>query len=754
MLRPRMLRGVSAGALGFALSSAAVAQEALPTIDISGSDSGTRAAAPGPAAPAKETGYARKVSFGATKTDTPLLDTPIAVQIVPHEVIEDKQALNTMEAVKNVSGVQAQGGTYYDQYLIRGFKSGYGVTWRNGLQLEGLLGGEEIAFTDRVEIVKGPGSVLYGRIEPGGFVNTVTKRPQEEFKAELNEQFGSWGLSRTTADVTGAFDKEKTVLYRVIGVFDHADSFTDYDHRDNAAGALFLTFRPTQNFEFNVGFEYYAKKQTQPDGSGTVPVNLLFDGNGRPVVIKGVNDRPYNLPRHFSISDPSIWSDFPYTVNRTLYSYDWTYKFDDKWRITNRFHYVDDRENQTGLGNFGGFDGVNLTRTFVHGPLTRQILSTNLDLAGEIVTGPLTHKLLAGVDWYEYQDDWVGDYGFALPFVSPINVFSPGPTGYFTPILHGLADSARTNVLWRSREQDFGVYAQDQISLLDGRVQILLGGRWDEATVGNASTYGGALSSCFPVCNGYPLKWSPNSPRLSPRAGVLIKVTDNISAYGSYVRSFGSNNSSSTADGRVIPPEEAFQWEAGVKALWLDGRLSTSVTLFDLTKTNVLEDDPLNPGFSIPAGTVNSRGVEVDVSGQVTENLSVIASYTFDSAKIVDDNGNGNNGKRFNSVAPNVGNIWAKWNTAPGAREGFEFGFGVYAMDDRWGSDANTWKMPGYVKFDTMGAYRMVIAGHDVKLQLNVKNLTDRRYFESSDTYGFAYYGAPRTFIGSVNFKF
>ena len=215
---------------------------------------------------------------------------------------------------------------------------------------------------------------------------------------------------------------------------------------------------------------------------------------------------------------------------------------------------------------------------------------------------------------------------------------------------------------------------------------------------------------------------------------MLVKLTDNISAYGSYVRSFGANNSSSTADGRIIPPEEAVQWEAGVKALWFDGRLSTSVTLFDLTKKNVLENDPFNPGFSVPAGTVNSRGVEVDVSGQVTENLSVIASYTFDFAKIVNDNGNGNIGKRFNSVAPNVGNIWAKWDTAPGAREGFEFGFGVYAMDERWGSDANTWKMPGYVKFDTMGAYRTGWDGHEVKFQFNVKNLTDRRYFENTAT--------------------
>ncbi|BGE84213.1 TonB-dependent siderophore receptor [Methylosinus sp. 3S-1] len=355
----QLSRGVCLGALTLSLSCAAArAQEALPTIDIAGAGSANGAGGSGRQEPGKETGYRRSSTVAATRTDTPLLKTPVAVQIVPREVIEDKQILNTMEAVKNVSGVQAQPGTFYDQYRIRGFNSGNGVTYRNGLQMRGILGSEEIAFTDRVEIVKGPSSVLYGRMEPGGFVNVVTKKPQEKFHASVQQQVGNFGLARTTFDIGGPVDEAKTVLYRVMGAYDRADSFTDFDHRDNGAVALFLTFRPTENFEFNAQFEHYEKKQTTPAGSGQIPV---------------IGDRPLDLPRNFSVSDPIMWSDFPYTVHRSVFAYDWTYRFDDKWKITNNFHYVDSRETQAMLATAFLGDERTIRRRFIFNPLERNI---------------------------------------------------------------------------------------------------------------------------------------------------------------------------------------------------------------------------------------------------------------------------------------------------------------------------------------------------------------------------------------------
>jgi iron complex outermembrane receptor protein len=747
MTRITLSRGVSACALGIALLTSAQAQEALPVIDIgAGAAPARRADAAVSGDPEKQTGYARTTSFGATKTQTPFIDTPAAVQIIPHEVIADQQSLNTMELVKNVSGVQATG-RYFDSYLIRGFKTGYGETYRNGLKLEAMLGGEEVAFTDRVEIVKGPNSVLYGRIEPGGFVNVVTKRPQEEFKAEAHEQFGSWGLSRTSFDVTGPVDQAKTVLYRLMGVYDHADSFVDYEHRDNGAVALFLTFRPTQNFEFNVQVEHYQKRQTGPSGIGTIPVDLRYDADGNAQVIPGYNDRPLNLGRNFSIGDPGLWNNQPYVVRRTLFAYDWTYKFDEKWKITNRLHYSGSNDSHYGFETYGGFDGTTIYRAFYTDRNSNQSLSTNLDLAGEFTTGPVTHRPLVGIDWFSTERNSVGSdsYGY------PLNIYAP---------VYGNIDSklaydsyiTGSNLLWRATNRDFGVYAQDQMSFFDDRIHLLLGGRWDKAQSGYPKDYGDGWASCYPFCTGFPGNHYPEKPKLSPRAAVLFKVTDDLSVYGSYVRSLGPNNGVSR-DGSAFPPQEGLQWEVGVKKLWLDGRVITSLALFDLRKKNLLQRDPFFPGRSFAIGEVASRGIELDISGQVTENLSVIASYTFDSVKLTNDNNNGNVGKRYNGAAPNVGNIWAKWDTAPHQSEGFEFGGGLYASDERYGSNDNTWKLPGYVRLDAMGAYRTEIDGHKVKFQFNIKNLADRRYFEYSDGYQYAYYGQPRTFMGSVNFQ-
>jgi iron complex outermembrane receptor protein len=740
-----------------AVRSDASGAEALPPIDV-GAERAPGAKpmgrGPGRADPSKETGYARTTSFGATKTDTPLIDTPMAVQIVPHEVIEDQQALTTREAVRGISGVQPTD-NYYERFYIRGFNSGYGLNHRNSLRMEGTIGLEDIAFTDRIEVIKGPASMLYGRIEPGGMVNVVTKRPLEDFRASLEQQAGSFGLARTVADVTGPIDAEKTVLYRLMGVYDHADSFTNHDHRDNGAGALFLTFKPAQNVEFNVQFEHYERRQTTPQGSGSVPVHLKYDQNGQPLVIPGYNDRPLYLPRSFSAADPTMWNNFPHVEHRTLYYYDWTWRFDEKWKLTNRFHYVDINETQSELANYGGFDGGFISRNFYYQPRRRGVLSTNLDLAGEFETGFLTHKTLVGADWYKYQDDWFGYCCSADGLIPPLNVYAPGAGGYFGGLLGYYANVGRRSAFELRKWSDLGFYAQDQISFWDDRIHLLLGGRWDKATSSISKTIGDEYAKCFPYCTGYPMGSYPEKGRLSPRAGLLFKLDEDTSIYGSYVRSFGANGYAgySPADKRMVAPEVGVQWEIGLKRQWFDGRLSASIALFDLTKKNLTQPNPQQPASVLTVGEVKSRGVELDVSGQVTENLSLIGSYTFDVVKITDDANRSMVGKRYFGAAPNFGSLWAKWDTAPGSAQGWELGAGVYATDERWGDNINSWKLPSYARFDAMAAYRLPIDGHKVTLRINVKNIGDQRYFEFADGYGFAYYGQPRTVIGSVNFQ-
>lgn len=677
-------------------------------------------------------GYQPKRSFAGTKTDTPLLETPMAVQVVTHEVIEDRQSQSSLDAVKNVSGVQAAPGTVYDQFMIRGFTTGgAGTAYRNGLALRGAIGQVDMAFVDRIEVIKGPTSTLYGRAEPGGFVNVVTKKPQEESHVSIQQQFGSWGVTRTTADATGSLNENKTILYRVIGAYDKADSWVDFVHRENKALAAYLTFKPSSRFEANLNIEQYDNKLSHPR-AGSIPV---------------IGSRPTDLPRHFSVSDPVVWENYPYPVDRTLIGFDWTYALNDSWKITQRFHYNRSNEKYASLdpGSFNGSDTIT-TRTFYTNDTDRDTINTNLEIAGEFRTGDIRHKLLVGLDWFKYEDHW---HGGIHTLAIPLNIYAPTYGNINANMLHGLVNASANIDMYRQEDQGTGFYVQDQIGILD-KWEILLGGRLSKETSRNTR-------GCWPVCTGVPLtEYAPKADEFSPRAGLLYKISKDVSVYGSYSKSFGSGNGFS-ASGDPYPVQEGIQYELGGKASLLNDRITTSVTLFDLTLRNRLTPDPVNPLLSIAAGEVRSRGLEFDIAGQVSKHVSLVGSYTYDDAIITKDNRTGASaikGKRWAGAPLHSANVWMKYDTDPGSIEGWTFGAGAYLNGQRQGNNTNTWQMPGYGRVDTMLAYRTKAGGTPLTAQLNINNMFDKKYFESSNGGTYAYYGAPRTVIGTIKVDF
>ncbi len=211
------------------------------------------------------------------------------------------------------------------------------MTFRNGLQLEGVIGATDSAFTDRIEEVKGPGSMLYGRIEPGGFVNVVTRKPLPVAAYSLQQQFGSYGMFRTTADATGPLTSDGSLSYRLIGVNDMANTWVDYAGHENQAHDGSINYRPNDRFELNLNVEYYDKQFTDGNFFGSVPF---------------IGADPAKLPRNFTVSGPSD-RDIPQEITLPLIGFDWTYKFNDSWKINHRFHYMNQNEIQTGVGNWG-----------------------------------------------------------------------------------------------------------------------------------------------------------------------------------------------------------------------------------------------------------------------------------------------------------------------------------------------------------------------------------------------------------------
>ncbi len=671
----------------------------------------------------REIPYAARRASAATKTDASLLETPMSVQVVPREVMDDQQVIGIKDAVQNISGVMSAEYEWYDYVQIRGFSNGYAGNYRNGLQLQAITG-LDMALVDRIEVVKGPASMLYGRIDPGGLVNLVTKRPQGEKALSVQQQFGSYGQLRTTVDATGRVNEDGTLLYRLIGAYSEADSFMDHVQKRNAVGAAYLSWKPSAAFELNLNFEAQNNRFMDTEDQG-IPI---------------IGNRVPRVSRDSYYGDPVNW-DIPNRQSRTLLGFDWTLALNDRWKITQRLHW-DQRDEQQLTFWFNGMSGpTTLSRGvwFVHPE--RETIATNIDLLGDVEIGGMRHRLLFGLDWFRFTSDWHGFSG-TTPVVPDIDIFRP-TYGISASALKGLAE----NWFYRDHDEWHGFYVQDQISL-SNHWELLIGGRYDWARTGN----GFDATSLSAARDALDLK---NEEAFSPRVGILYKVNPATSFYASYSESFGSNNGRS-ATGSLFDPQRGKQYEVGAKAQLLGGRLTSSAVLFDLEKSNILTADLSTPDPSdqTPLGKVRSKGLEVDVSGQVSKHVSLIGSYTYDDASITKDN-NGNEGNRHPNVPLHSGSLWAKFDSAPGGAEGWEAGGGVYLRGKREGNNANTWQLPGYGRVDAMIGYRTRVAGKKLSTQLNVQNLFDKVYVDRGGFGGtVAKYGSPRTFLGSIKVDF
>lgn len=677
-----------------------------------------------------ESSYASWRATTGTKTEVPLHETPVAVQVVPREVMDDQQVISVKEAAKNVSSVLPSTYQFYEAYTIRGFDTGTDV-YRNGLR-QPSFSDQQTANVDQVEILKGPAAVLYGRIQPGGMVNVVTKRPLDQAYYSVQQQVGSYDLLRTTADATGPVTADGSLLYRVNFARQTNDSFVDFVTNENTFVAPSLTWRPSNRFELNLDYEYQRRTY----------VHFGTNGGGVPAI----GNRPADIPRSRYIGDPSIAVNHPNRQDRDYIGFDWSYALNDKWKLKHRFGYttVDYHTHYAGARALNETTGM-LTQSLQGAWQDRKSYATNLDLVGEITAGEVRHQLLFGVDYYHLKQNYAGlGLGPTVISIPSINIFNP---------VYGdnssLVESTPDTSYFVRKEYWTGVYFQDHMRFGD-TWHVLVGGRFDNASHGTGSDYvvGGSLATAW---SRLALR---NDKSFSPRVGLLYQPTPWLSLYGNYVESFGTNNGIS-ASGEAFDPQKAKQYEVGVKSELLGGRLIGTLALFDITKTNILTADPNNPTFRIPIGEARSRGVELDLAGRIGQHWTVIGNLTYDEAKVTKDN-SGLQGMLLPGVPARSGSLWAKYDT--GGNEGFSFGAGVFLRGQRQGDARNTYQLPGYGRVDAMLAYRFKAFGSKLATaQLNIQNLFDKVYFDHGGSGGTRlniYYGEPRTVTASLRVRF
>jgi iron complex outermembrane recepter protein len=662
----------------------------------------------------EEDDYGVEEATTATRTDTPLKDIPQSIQVVPQQVIEDQQVNRLEDALRNVSGVSAGdgfGGTT-ERFVIRGFAQD-DTTLVNGFRQGSLNQGfPSVDRLEQIEVLKGPASILYGNLEPGGVVNLVTEKPLKEPFAETNLELGSFGLFQSSFDFSDSLNSNQTLLYRLNANFEVNNSFRDFEQ-----DATRLSLAPTiswqigKNTDLLIDFSYL--NEARPFDRGIVAIG------------DGVADIPYD--RIFQQPDDE------YELEQLSASYQLEHRFSDKWKLRNSFRLVSSDSSNFTLDSLFIDDSGILERGFRRNEDLNENYTIQTNVVGKFKTGKIEHQLLAGVDFDRATT--VGRQG-RLPEdpVFLIDVFTQeaDPVPDIEP--EDLTSFARDE---NTRADLIGIYLQDQISI-SKQFKFLAGGRMD-------------IYDQESIDFTEDLTSEQSQERFSPRLGIVYQPIEPISLYASYSTSFNPDPfNSTTVDGEVLEPSTGTQYELGVKGEFLNKKLTSTLAFYQIERDNFATTDPDNPDFSIAAGEVRSRGIELDVAGEILPGWNVIAAYAYTDAEITEDNDLPVGNKLIN-VPENSASLWTSYEIQQGNLKGLGLGAGVFFVDDRQGDSDNSFTLPSYVRTDAALFYRR----DNWQANLNFQNLFDVDYIKSSETFREALRpGDPFTVIGSVSVEF
>ncbi|MFT4190881.1 MAG: TonB-dependent siderophore receptor [Comamonas sp.] len=691
---------LSSAWLAAAASAQQTATAELPAVTVQG------------AAESEAEGYQPKRNSSALRGDAPLLEIPQAVNIVTQDVLRDQGARSLDDALQNVSGItqtNTLGGTQ-DAFIRRGFGDNRdGGILTNGLKT--VLPRSFNATTERVEVLKGPASTLYGILDPGGAINVITKKPQRQFGGEASVSASSFGGGSSTLDVTGPI-ADGRLAYRLVGSYQNTDYWRNFGKTRQWLLAPSLSWLGDDTV---VTVSYMHQDYSVPFDRGTI-----WDASGPiPLSRRTRLDEPFNVTQ--GSSDLASLS-----VTRALA---------DDWRLSLDYSYSRDQytDNQARVLGYDAATG-NVTRRVdaTQGSDTRNH-ALRLDLAGSATLAGMKHDLLFGAQ-YDDQDLLRSDMIRCTAAVS-FNIYSP-TYGTVSPCTTVRA----TDSDQRERLRSPSVYVQDALHLNE-RWIVVAGLRYQyyDQTSGRGRPF--------------VLNTDTSGGKFVPRLGAVYKVSPSTSLYANAARTFRPQSSFSSYFGDLTP-EEGTTYEVGAK--WeTPAGLSANLALYTTDKKNVSYFETVdNVVVTRTAGLVRARGLEFDVAGRLTPRLSLIASYAYTDARVKKDPDYA--GLRPVNIARHTASLFATYDFgvhAGGNR--FKAGAGLRTASKRAGINDNSYFLPGYAVADAFAAYT-IAAKHPVTLQLNLRNLFDRTYFTSSlgaSRYGNVY-GEPfnATLTASVKF--
>ncbi|EWY41737.1 iron complex outermembrane recepter protein [Skermanella stibiiresistens SB22] len=707
-------RGTALGAVvltGLMMTGPASAQDAgsetsveLPALTVTGQ---------GETALTPVTGYVANQQATGTKTDTPLIETPQSISVIPSDQIRDQNAQTLNQAVRYTAGVtpETRGAvsTRYDQLTIRGFDAD---SYWNGLKLQSLYYAApqlDPFLLERIEVLKGPTSVLYGQSPAGGLINQVSKRPTATAQNEIGFEFGTNNHLRGTADFSGPIDDEAKLLYRFSAVGLSEDGQFRTTENERVAVAPSFTWRPDTDTSLTL-FGFYQRDPKSNSYGGIPPQgSVLANPFGK-------------IPTDFYDGEPGFEK---YDRTQKSVAYEFDKRFNDTWSV---------RSNGRWLHTKAAYDSVYANglepdfRTLNRGIATsREAMdSYTLDnqVEGRVTTGPVSHTVLAGFDYQRLDGHYAPGFGVA----PSIDLFAPV---YGQPLV--VPATFRTDRV----SNQYGLYLQDQLKL--GGFVLTLAGRKDWSETKLSTEFGDT---------------SQSDQALTGRAGLTYLFENGIAPYVSYAESF-TPQSGADISGNIFDPEEGTQYEVGVKYQPPGTNSLFTAAAFEITRSNLLTSDPQFPGFSVQSGEARSRGIELEARMAVTDELNIIGAYTFLDTEYTKDN-DGREGLRLAAIPRHQASGWAMYQMPEGsALQGLGIGAGV-RFTGKTANTANTFEVPSFTLVDAsvtydLGSLSPKLAGAEVSL--NAKNLFNKEYVASCYYGEWCAYGYERTVTAGLRYR-
>lgn len=686
----------------------------------------------------REASYVTEQSSTATRIPAPIQDVPRSIGVVTRNVIEDQKAFRIDEAIRNVSGTfmsSTQGGRA-GEFIIRGFTSNLNV-FKNGFREDSTFGARasrDTANIESIDVVKGPPSYLYGRSDPGGVINQITKAPlgYRYFSGEMI--FGSYGLYRPTIDIGGPLNESGNVTSRLNAVYESADSYRDGVHTERVFVA------PT------IGWALNAQTSLRLEGE------YLHDKSPIDRGLVALGDGPAPISIGTFLGDPRRRGE----INHGKTTLTLLHQFNDTftWRSALRNAVTSERYSSLESNFMDETTGIlGLARYEI--PQSVQSHYMQHELHAAFSTGTIKHKALVGLELgREYsRNKTSGDFGELGSF---IDIFNPSNRQFNDGPLTTFNNSKQTN-------NALGLYFDDQISILPN-LHMHAGGRFDvfeQKIINHPDAFLEAGS-----------KDKQTDHAFSPSIGMTYQPWKPLAIFANYTRSFAPQSGiARSADGTLFRPEKGEAYEGGFKLHSPNDQLRLTFTAFEIFKKNVLTSDIRQgpgSGFSIATGEQRSRGFEVDVAGQLYPGLEVIASYAYVDARITEDN-TFIEGSRLPNVAKHQASLWTTYTFGDGVLKGFGVSAGFLAFGQRNGillcQDPvgsfcqQPFNLPGYVRMDAAVHYRNQASLFNKKTNLtatvNIRNLLDERYFTGAQNFReIIYTGAPLTVIGSLKLEY